>query len=102
MDDIAEQQEVAREISDAISNPLGVGHDVDEDELLQELEQLEQEELDKQLLNVGPSPTDKLPSVPSSKLPVASSAVSAKSANRKEEEDKDMAELEAWASSWIS
>lgn len=30
MDDIAEQQEVAREISDAISNPVAFGDDVDE------------------------------------------------------------------------
>lgn len=30
MDDIAEQQDVAREISDAISNPVGFGEDVDE------------------------------------------------------------------------
>lgn len=30
MDDIAEQQDVAREISDAISNPVAFGHDIDE------------------------------------------------------------------------
>lgn len=30
MDDIAEQQDLAREISDAISNPVGFGEDVDE------------------------------------------------------------------------
>lgn len=30
MDDIAEQQDVAREISDAISNPVAFGTDVDE------------------------------------------------------------------------
>jgi len=33
MDDIAEQQDVAREISDAISNPVAFGQDADEDEL---------------------------------------------------------------------
>ena len=38
MDDIAEQQEVANEISEAISNPIGFGQDVDEDELMAELE----------------------------------------------------------------
>ena len=64
MDDIAEQQDVAREISDAISNPVAFGQDVDEDELLKELEELEQEELDKELLGViGPTPVE-LPSVP--------------------------------------
>lgn len=30
MDDVAEQQEIANEISDAISNPIGFGQDVDE------------------------------------------------------------------------
>ena len=36
-----------------------------------ELEELEQEELDEKLLDVGPTATDKLPSVPTE--PVASS-----------------------------
>uniref|UniRef100_T1GCZ7 Uncharacterized protein n=1 Tax=Megaselia scalaris TaxID=36166 RepID=T1GCZ7_MEGSC len=53
MDDIAEQQDVAREISDAISNPVAFGQDIDDDELERELEELEQEELDKELLGVG-------------------------------------------------
>lgn len=35
MDDIAEQQDVAREISDAISNPVAFGHDIDEVNLSQ-------------------------------------------------------------------
>lgn len=30
MDDIAEQQQVADELTNAISNPIGFGHDVDE------------------------------------------------------------------------
>ena len=30
MDDVAEQQEIANEISDAISNPVGFGQDMDE------------------------------------------------------------------------
>lgn len=30
MDDVAEQQEVANEISEAISNPVGFGQDQDE------------------------------------------------------------------------
>lgn len=42
MDDIQDQQEVAKEISEAISNPIGY-NDVDEDDLLAELEELEQE-----------------------------------------------------------
>ena len=42
MDDIQEQQDIANEISEAISNPVGFGADVDEDELLAELDELEQ------------------------------------------------------------
>lgn len=38
-----------------------VGQDLDEADLLAELEELEQEELDKQMLDVGPTPTTKLP-----------------------------------------
>lgn len=74
MDDIAEQQDVAREISDAISNPVAFGQDIDEDELEKELEELEQEELDKELLGVGPV-ADDLPAVPQGELvkPSASS-----------------------------
>ncbi|KAF0292465.1 Charged multivesicular body protein 4b [Amphibalanus amphitrite] len=64
MDDIAEQQDVAREISDAISNPVSFGQDMDEDELERELEELEQEELDKELLDLGPAASE-LPAVPS-------------------------------------
>ena len=44
--------QIANEISDAISNPVGMGADYDEDELLAELDELEQEELDKHLLEV--------------------------------------------------
>ena len=49
MDDIAEQQDLANEISAAISSPMGFGNDVDEDELLAELEGMEQEEMDRQV-----------------------------------------------------
>uniref|UniRef100_A0A2C9KH19 Charged multivesicular body protein 4b n=1 Tax=Biomphalaria glabrata TaxID=6526 RepID=A0A2C9KH19_BIOGL len=62
MDEVAEQQDVANEISDAISHPVGFGQDMDEDDLLAELEELEQEELDRQLLDV--EGTEHLPSVP--------------------------------------
>ena len=118
MDDIAEQQDVAKEISEAISSPVAFGQvrfgffgrknvfpnifflnqEFDEDELEAELDALgeeleleEQEELDKQLLDVGP--TVPLPDVPRA-VPAQPQAAKAK----KEEEDPDMAELAAWAS----
>nr|XP_033770674.1 charged multivesicular body protein 4b [Geotrypetes seraphini] len=92
MQDIADQQELAQEISDAISKPVGFGEDFDEDELMAELEELEQEELDKNLLEIQGPETVTLPNVPSVSLP-------AKPAKKKEEEeDDDMKELENWAS----
>ncbi|KAM7421916.1 hypothetical protein PAMA_010137 [Pampus argenteus] len=91
MAEINEQQEVAQEISDVISRPIGFGQDYDEDELMAELEELEQEELDKNLLEVGGTEDVPLPSVPSTSLP-------SRPAKKKEEEDEDdMADLEAWA-----
>merc|ERR1712025_1322621 len=87
MDDIAEQQDVAREISEAISNPVAFGQEFDDDELEAELNELEAEteieeqaELEKQLLDV--EPTKVLPDVPK--------AEPAKP-KKKEEEDDDMA-----------
>ncbi|XP_015586240.1 charged multivesicular body protein 4c [Cephus cinctus] len=94
MDDIAEQQDVAKEISDAISNPVAFGQDVDEDELERELEELEQEELDKELLGVGTG--ENLPAVPATAEPVA--PAKARSKPKAKEEDEDLKELEAWAS----
>ena len=108
MDDITEQQEVAKEISDAISSPVNWGHDIDEDELEAELNELEaeadaseQEALDRELLKVTPTPNVELPDVPTSaeQEKEAAEAKPKKVANKvKEEDDDDMAELAAWAS----
>ena len=95
MDDIAEQQEVAREISDAISNPIAFGQDVDDDELERELEELEQEELDNTLLGVD------LPSVSADELPSKVPAAAKADKTKKvvvEDDDDDMKELANWAS----
>ncbi|VDL73828.1 unnamed protein product [Nippostrongylus brasiliensis] len=91
MEDIAEQQEVANEIADAISNPVGFDRAVDDEELLRELEQLEQEELDKQLLDVQPTPVA-LPDAPSTDLPTANRVKPVKA-----DHDKDLEDLEMWA-----
>ena len=45
--------QVANEIAEAISNPVGFGSAIDDDDLLAELNALEQEELDKQLIEVS-------------------------------------------------
>lgn len=44
-----------------------IGQDIDEDELNRELEELEQEELDKELIGVGPS-SGELPEVPTGEI----------------------------------
>ncbi|XP_072237580.1 charged multivesicular body protein 4b [Leuresthes tenuis] len=91
MAEITEQQEVAQEISDVISRPVGFGEEFDEDDLMAELEELEQEELDKNLLEIEGTEDVPLPSVPSTSLP-------SRPAKKKVEEDEDdMADLEAWA-----
>ena len=99
MDEVKEQQQIAEEISNAISSPVSFGQDVDDDELLKELEDLEQEELDKVLLETGPSPTrtmeTALPEVPSSPLEVAAST--SKSKKKTTEEEDELAELAQWA-----
>ncbi|XP_061543712.1 charged multivesicular body protein 4b-like [Phycodurus eques] len=91
MSDIVEQQELAQEITNVISNPIGFGDQCDEDELMAELEELEQEELDRNLLEVEGTPDVTLPSVPSVSLP------SRPAKKREEEDEADMADLEAWA-----
>ena len=111
MDDIAEQQEVAKEISDAISNPVSFGQVVkslicqwhnyvtlqewDDEEIEAELDALgdeldeeEQRELTEKMLDVGPA---RLPEVPRTDVPRPQPV------KKKEEDDPDMAELAAWA-----
>ncbi|XP_014838398.1 PREDICTED: charged multivesicular body protein 4c-like [Poecilia mexicana] len=87
MQDITEQQDVAREISEAISGPFG--EQFDEDELLAELEELEQEDLKENMKSMGG-----LPSVPSSKLP--SSRPSRATTKKRVEDDDDMRMLASW------
>merc|ERR1712112_819296 len=97
MDDIAEQQDVAKEISEAISNPVAFGQEYDDDELEaaradleMEGEDEEQAKLDALLLNPDPVPTDKLPDVPQHKVPATAKP-------KKVEKDDDLADLEKWA-----
>uniref|UniRef100_A0AC35F5W3 Tropomodulin n=2 Tax=Panagrolaimus sp. PS1159 TaxID=55785 RepID=A0AC35F5W3_9BILA len=91
MEELAEEQELVKEISDLISNPMGQAFD--EDELEAELEALKEETLNEELIRVQPVPVaniDKgLPDVPPEILPVRQ--------NKKKEVD-DMAELAEWAS----
>ena len=81
-------------------NILTLSQEFDEDELEAELDALgeeleldDQEALDEQMLDIGPSVG--LPDVPTAEPPRPAAAAKAP---RKEEEDPDMAELAAWAS----
>ncbi|KDQ64275.1 hypothetical protein JAAARDRAFT_27897 [Jaapia argillacea MUCL 33604] len=56
MSAIQEQREIANEISEAISNPVGAGLDFDEEELKNELAELEEEELNKRLMDADHVP----------------------------------------------
>lgn len=94
MQDITEQQELAQEISEAISRPVGFGEEFDEDELMAELEELEQEKLDQDLLQISGTEDVPLPNVPSNPLPKKTAVAQTK---RQEEDEDDMEELKAWA-----
>jgi len=55
MDEIRDQMDLAKEITDAISQPVGFGQEFDDDELSKELDDLEQEALDSYTLDIkGP------------------------------------------------
>ncbi|KAJ1957174.1 ESCRT-III subunit protein snf7 [Linderina pennispora] len=85
MDDIRDQMDLANEVSEAISQPQFFGAELDEDELNAELEELEQEELDKKLLNAERAPVS-LPKIPTG-------AVRQPSIPVEEDEDDELAEL---------
>jgi hypothetical protein len=81
LDEIQESNDQLRQVQEALAAPLGVAADLDEDELLGELEDLEAEELDKQLMEPAQVPATKLPqaaaalpSVPATKVPAAQKA----------------------------
>ena len=65
MDDIAEQQQDQEEITDALAQGIGGGLMglMDDEELLAELDELEPEDLDAQLLDLGPVASGPIPGV---------------------------------------
>ncbi|XP_039956703.1 charged multivesicular body protein 4c [Bactrocera neohumeralis] len=101
MDDIAEQQDVAREISDAISNPVAFGADLDDEDLERELDELEQEEFDKKVIGI-PEPNVTLPEVPADEMPEKipekkKATAPSSTAQENDDNDPDMKQLLAWA-----
>ncbi|XP_034136192.1 charged multivesicular body protein 4c isoform X1 [Drosophila guanche] len=103
MDDIAEQQDVAREISDAISNPVAFGADLDDEDLERELDELEQENFDKEIIGI-PEPAPTLPEAPTEDLPEkakekkkATTTTTTTTAEAADDDDPVMKQLLSWA-----
>jgi len=57
MEEITEQTENLRQINDALGQPIGFAAEIDEDDLDAELQELEAEELDRQLMEPAVPPT---------------------------------------------
>jgi len=86
MDDVREQMELTKEITDAISNPLGIaGEDIDEEALKNELAELEQGELNDRLMGAERAPVH---------TPAVTAGPSTVSAGRSKEEEEDNEERE--------
>lgn len=81
MEDIREQMDLANEISQAISNPLGLDTSIDEDELEAELERFEQEALDATLLETTKIPTPMVKATSSSNILPSSNVTVAESSS---------------------
>lgn len=90
MDDIREQMDIANEVSNAISQPVGFGLEFDEDELEAELDALEQEQLDAKLLDSAP-----VKSLPELQAPKAKEQPAPVTHKEEQELDKELEELKA-------
>ncbi|GAA5847305.1 hypothetical protein JCM3766R1_003943 [Sporobolomyces carnicolor] len=83
MDEVRNQLELTNEISQAISDPAGMGIDVDDQELADELAELEQDELNKRLAGAESAPVHS----PAAAVPAARTPA------QRIEEDEEEAEL---------
>merc|ERR1719343_1447453 len=57
LDDIMDQTENMRQINEALGQPIGIAAEIDEDDLDAELQELEAEELDRQLMEPAVPPS---------------------------------------------
>lgn len=87
MDSIREQMALTNEISEAISHPLGMGNELDEDELRDELQELEQDELQHRLVGAESAPAHRLAS-PAAPAP-------ARAPSHTTDEDEELRALQA-------
>jgi len=86
MDSIREQMELTNEISDAISNPVNVGIEADDEDLKAELAELEAEKLDEVLMGAERVPQH---------VPSGVTAGPVKQAIEETDEDRELRELQA-------
>ncbi|POY69923.1 hypothetical protein BMF94_7055 [Rhodotorula taiwanensis] len=91
MDEVRNQLELTNEISQAISDPAGMGIDVDDQELADELAELEQEELNKRLEGAEAAPMHS----PAAAVPAASAAKTPAQRIEEDEEEAELRELQA-------
>lgn len=97
MDDIREQMDLANEINAAISTPLGMDYGLDEEELDAELEQLEQSEMEKAMLDVKTpaSATRSASSMPPVSVSAGTMPAAPATAPIKDDEEAELEELRA-------
>lgn len=91
MDSIREQMDLTNEISDAISNPVGMGQELDEDEIKAELEELEQDQLKGRLIGADSVP---LHTPGQTERPSAAQRTNAETL-QEDDEDAELKELQA-------
>ena len=91
MDSIREQMSLSNEISEAISNPVGVGTELDEDELRAELQELEQDELHSRLVGADAAPAHRI----ASPAPLPSSTAAVPSRPVETDEEAELRALQA-------
>ncbi|GAB4820641.1 hypothetical protein N2152v2_007687 [Parachlorella kessleri] len=94
LDDINDHADQMRQITDAMSQPLGAAADIDEDELLGELEDMEAQEMEASLLEPAPVPTTKVPQAAQALPAVPARPQTAKPAKTAEELELEQLQAE--------
>lgn len=90
---INEQTDEYKQVAEAMAQPAGIAGDYDEDDLLAELGELEQQELDKELLEPAPVPGSL--QAPAQAMPSVPAATPAAPATTKTPEELELEALEA-------
>ncbi|KAI8472801.1 MAG: component of the ESCRT-III complex [Monoraphidium minutum] len=92
LEEIQEVGDQMRAINEAVAQPVGLMGEMDDEDLLGELADLEQEELDSELLQPAPVPTQR---VPASGQALPSAPTAAAKAKAKTQEELELEALQA-------